>query len=283
MLELPQGRVRLGGRELRELRRLAQQRLPHPDPAVRRRAVAWARRPARSVGRTVAVVVTGTLGGAALLVGAYARTGTLILLCGLPLTLVAVAVAAGPLHGALIHRVNLSALLDTLVVQAQPLEVRRGSGRGSRLRQLPAFGVLAANTVVGAAARVYSVVLFCLILFVLAVVWGRRSQVTPTLPLRLEETGVRLSGVDAHVPWARVSQVELTSSADPHLLGVVWRLPESAAESSRVPPGPGRQAKSSGDRLVLWLDPRDHPPEQIVLTSRAYLAANPPAVDEPGW
>jgi hypothetical protein len=272
MLDLPQGWVRLGGPQLRQLRRLARQGLPHPDPAMQRLAVAWARRPALSVGRVAAVAATGTLGGAALAAGAYHRTERMIVLFGLPLSLLAVALAAGPPR-ALIHRVNLSALLEPLVVPPRPLEVRPSSGPGVWLRQLPAYGVLVANLLAGAVARLVSVVVFCLVLLVAVIFWAR-SKAAPALPLRLDEAGLRLSNVDAPVPWTEIVTVELASSADAHHLGVVWRLPDRSGGSSPV--------RSPQDRLVLWLDPREHPPEQIVLTSRAYLTRTPPPVDEAG-
>lgn len=271
----------MGGRELRELRRLASQRRPHPDPVLQRRAVAWARRPAPSAGRITAAVVAGTLGGAAVLAGAYNQAAAMIVLFGLPLTLVAVALAVGPLGSALIHRVNLSALLDNLAVPAEPLEVRPGSFRRRWLRQLPVFGVLVVNAVAAVAARAYSVTLFCLAVSMLGLVWSRRSRDMPRLPVRLDETGLSLPGVNVRIPWTGVTAVELASSVDPYWLGVIWRLPDSTVASDRVPPGLRRHQRSLGRRLVLWLDPRDHPPEKIVLTSRAYLATTPPADDEP--
>jgi hypothetical protein len=69
---------------------------------------------------------------------------------------------------------------------------------------------------------------------------------------------------------------------DPFFLGVRWRLP-AQAPPGRVPGASAGRAPGSGRRLELWLDPRDHPLETIVLTSRAYLAAiPPPAGDPPG-
>ena len=264
--------MRLPGRQLRELRRLAAQGRPHPDHAVRRRAVGWARRPAPSPGRTVAIVVTGTLGAVALVVGAYYRVAVPIILLGLPLTLVAAALAGGPPRAALIHRVNLAALLDDMAIPARPLEV---AGRGRRrLHQLSVSGVLVANAVAGAVARAYTVTLFCLVVAVVAFAVGRMRG-TPALPARLDETGLRLSGGAVGVPWTAVDAVELAHGVDPFLLVVRWRLPAQAP--------PVRAASTSGGRapgarrwLDLWLDPRDHPPETIVLTSRAYLAATPP-------
>jgi hypothetical protein len=264
VLDMPNGRVRLRRREVRELYRLALARQPHPDVAERRRAVAWARRAVPSAGRVTAVVATAALGTAALAVGAYAGVPVLVLL-GLPLTLAAVALAAaGPLRGALIHRVNLSALLETMAVPAEPLEVRPDSGRGRWLRLVPAGAVLVANTVAAVVARVYAVALFCVAVAVLAVLWDRVSRQAPRLPVRLDDAGVRLSGVAVPVAWPAVAAVELASSADPRLLGVKWTLREPTDRD-----------------LVLWLDPHAHPPEQIVLTSRAYLAATPPAADQP--
>jgi hypothetical protein len=238
--------------------------------------VAWARRPAPSPGRITATVITGTLGAAALAVGAYNGVVVLIVLLGLPLTLIAAALAAGPPRAALIHRLNLAALLDDMVVPAQPLEVI-GPGSPRRLHQLSISGVLAANGVAGAVAGAYSVTLLCLVVAVVAFAVGR-SRNTPALPVRLDEAGLRLSGGAVAVPWTRVDAVELASSADPFYLGVRWRLPRQAPPgqasdtSGGRTPGPGR-------RLELWLDPRDHPPETIVLTSRAYLAAAPPGDD----
>jgi hypothetical protein len=278
VLDLPEGRVRLPGRQLRELRRLAAQGRPHPDRAVRRRAVAWARRPAPSPGRIAATVVTGTLGAAALVVGAYYRAAALIVLLGLPLTLIAAALAAGPPRAALIHRINLAALLDDMAVPAQPLEVV-GPGRGRRLHQLSVSGVLVANAVAGAVARAYSVTLLCLVVAVVAFAVGRMRN-APALPVRLDETGLRLSGGAVRVPWTGVGAVELASSVDPFFLGVRWRLPVQTPPG-RVPAASGERAPGPGRRLELWLDSRDHPPETIVLTSRAYLAATPPADDPP--
>ncbi|GIH19884.1 hypothetical protein [Rugosimonospora africana] len=278
MLDLPEGRVRLPGRQLRELRRLAAQGRPHPDRAVRHRAVAWARRPAPSPGRIAATVVTGTLGAAALAIGAMGGAGVLIVLLGLPLTLIAAALAAGPPRAALIHRINLAALLDDLAVPARPLEVV-GPVRRRLPHQLSVSGVLVANAVAGAVARAYSVTLFCLVVAVLAVAVGR-MRTSPALPVRLDETGLRLSGDGVGVPWTGIDAVELASSVDPFFLGVRWRLPVQAPPG-RIPAASGGRAPGSGRPLELWLDPRDHPPEAIVLTSRAYLAAKPTAEDPP--
>jgi hypothetical protein len=276
VLDLPEGPVRLTGRQLRELRRLAAKGRPHPDRDVRRRAVAWARRPALSPGRTAATVVTGTLGAAALVAGAYYRAAVLIVLVGLPLTLISAALAAGPPRAALIHRVNLAALLDDMAVPARPLEVV-GPGRRRRLHQLSVSGVLVADAVAGAVARAYSVTLLCLVVAVVAFVVGRVRD-APTLPVRLDETGLRLSGGAVSVPWTGVDAVELASSVDPFLLVVRWRLPVQA-RTERIPGASPGRAPGSAHRLDLWVDPRDHPPETIVLTSRAYLAATPPADD----
>lgn len=256
---------------------MALQGRPHPDPAVQRRAVAWARRPALSAGRIAAVVITGTLGGAAVVTGAYHRAAPMIVLFGLPLTLVAVGSAAGPVRTAQIHQLNLSALLDDMAVAATPLEVRPGTVRRRWLRHLPAVAVLVVDAVAAVVARAYSVTLFCLAALVLMVVWSRRSWNRPTLPVRLDEAGLSLSGVDTRIPWARIATAEVTASADQHWLGVMWTLPDPTDASNRVPPGLRRHHQSSQGRLVLWLDPHDHPPEKIVLTSRAYLAATPPA------
>jgi hypothetical protein len=263
VLDLPDGRVRLGRREVRELHRLALARQPHPDPVEQRRAVAWARRAALLPGRVAAIAVTAALGTAALVVGAYAGAALLVVL-GLPLTLVAVALAAGPMRGSLIHRVNLSALLDTVGVPAEPLEVWPGSVRERWLRHTAAGGVLMANAVAAVLARAYSVALFCVAVAALVVLWNRGSRQAPRLPVRLDEAGVRLSGVEVPVAWRGVAAVELASSADPRLLGVRWTLHDPADR------GP-----------VLWLDPRTHPPERLVLTSRAYLAATPPGAGQP--
>jgi hypothetical protein len=268
--------MRLPGRQLRELRRLAAQGLAHPDRDVRRRAVAWARHPAPSPGRIGATVVTGTLGAAALVVGACYGTGVLIVLLGLPLTLIATALAAGPPRAALIHRINLAALLDDVAVPARPLEVV-GPGRRRRLHQLSVSGVLVADAVAGAVAQAYSVTLFCLVVAVVAFAVGR-TRAAPSLPVRLDETGLRLSGGAVLVPWTGVDAVELASSVDPFFLGVRWRLPVQAPPG-RVPAASGGRAPAPGRRLELWLDPRDHPPETIVLTSRAYLAATSSASD----
>jgi hypothetical protein len=276
VLDLPEGRVSLPSHQLRELRRLAAQGRPHPDRAVRRRAVAWARYPAPSPGRIAATVVTGTLGAAALVVGAYYKAAVLIVLLGLPLTLIAAALAAGPPRAALIHRINLAALLDDMVVPAQPLEVI-GPGRPRRLHQLSVSAVLVANAAAGAIAHAYSVTLLCLIVAVVAFAVGRTRD-APTLPARLDETGLRLSGCAVRVPWTGVDAVELASTVDPFYLGVRWRLPRQAAPG-QVSAASGRRAPGPGRRLELWLDPRDHPPETIVLTSRAYLAATPPKDD----
>lgn len=277
VLDLPEGRVRLTGHQLRELRRLAAQGRPHPDRAARRRAVVWARRPAPSPGRIVAIVVTGILGAAALIAGAYYKAGVLIVLLGLPLTLIAAALAAGPPRAALIHRINLAAL-DDLAVPAQPLEVS-GPRRPRRLHQLSVCGVLVANAVAGVVAHAYSVTLLCLVVAVVAFAVGRTRD-APALPVRLDQTGLRLSGGAVTVPWTGVDAVELASSVDPFYLGVRWRLPRQApsgqAPSGQVRAASGGRTPGPGRRLELWLDPRDHPPETIVLTSRAYLAATPP-------
>jgi hypothetical protein len=273
VLDLPEGRVRLPGRQIRELRRLAAQGLPHPDHGVRRRAVAWARRPARSPGRTAAAVITGILGAAALVAGAAYRAALPIILLGLPLSLIAVSLAAGPPRAGLIHRVNLVALLDDMAVPAQPLEVA-GSGR-RRPHQLAVSGVLLADAVAGAVAHAYQVTLLCLAIAVAAFAVGRVRD-RPALPVRLDETGLRLSGGAVRVPWTGVEAVELASTVDPFLVVVSWRLP-AQAQPGRVPATSGGPAPGSGRRLDLLLDPRDHPPETIVLTSRAYLAATPPA------
>jgi hypothetical protein len=275
VLDLPKGPVRLRRHELRELHRLARYRQPHPDTDVRRRAVAWARRPVPSAGRLTATVATGTLGAAALLAGAYNQDPPLIVLFGLPLTLIAAAAAAGPFRGALIHRVNLSALLDSLAVPAEPLEVGSASARGRWPRHLPVIAVLVVNAVAGIVAHAYDVALFCLLVAVLGYVWGRRFRDMLTLPVRLDGTGLRLSGSTVEVPWTRVAEVELASSVDPYWLGVVWKLRDPAADSSLIPPGLLTRLPSADRGLVLWLDPRDHPPENIVLTSRAYLTARP--------
>jgi hypothetical protein len=279
VLDLPEGRVRLTGRQLRELRRLATQGRPHPDRAMQRRAVAWARRPAPSPGRIAAIIVTGTLGAAALVVGAYYGAAVLVVLLGLPLTLIAAALAAGPPRAALIHRINLGALLDDMAVPARPLEVIEPR-RPRRLHQLAVSGVLVANAAAGAVTRAYSVTLLCLVVAVVAFA-VRRTRDMPALPVRLDETGLRLSGNAVTVPWTGVDSVELTSSVDPFRLGVRWRLPRQATPG-QVPNAPGRRAPSPDRRLELWLDPRDHPPETIVLTSRAYLATIPPAADPDG-
>jgi hypothetical protein len=274
VLDLPQGPVRLERTELRDLHRLARERRPHPDSELRRRAVAWARRPVPSAGRLTAVVVTGTLGAAALSAGVYYQAPRLIVLFGLPLTLIAAAVAAGPLRASLIHRVNLSALLDTLSAPAQPLEVGSASVGPRWPRYLPVIVVLVVDAVAAIVAGAYEVTLFCLIAAVLGFIWGRRPVGLVTLPLRLDETGLSLSGSKLELPWTRVAAVELASSVDPYWLGIVWRL----QDPSLIPPGLQQRLPDAGRGLVLWLDPRDHPPESIVLTSRAYLAA-PPAGD----
>jgi hypothetical protein len=183
--------MRLPRHQLRELRRLAAQGRPHPDRAVQLRAVAWARRPAPSPGR------------------------------------IAAALAAGPLRAALIHRINLAALLADLAVPAQPLEVV-GSGRTRRLHQLAVSGVLVANAAAGAVAHAYSVTLLCLVVAVVAFAVGRTRDV-PALPVRLDESGLRLSGGAVSVPWTGVDAVELVSSVDPFYLGVRWRLPHQAS------------------------------------------------------
>lgn len=265
--------MRLPGRQVRELRRLAARGRPHADHDVRRRAVAWARRPAPSPGRIAAAVVTGALGAAALLAGAHYRAAVPIVLLGLPLTLVAVALAAGPPRAALIHRVNLAALLDDLAVPARPLEVAGTSRR--RPHQLAVSAVLVADAAAGAVARAYGVTLFCLVVAVAAFAVGRMRD-KPALPVRLDETGVRLSGGAVGVPWTGVDAVELASTVDPFLLVVRWRLPAQTPRGA-VPAASVGRAPGSRQWLDLWLDPRDHPPETIVLTSRAYLAAAPPA------
>jgi hypothetical protein len=276
VLDLPQGPVRLRRRESRELHRLARDRQPHPDPESRRRAVAWARSPVPSVGRLTAIVGTGALGGAALLGGAHNQDRALIAILGLPLTLIAAALAAGPVRGALIHRLNLSALLDTSAVPAKPLEVGSASTGLGWPRHLPVIVALVVNALAAIVARAYDVTLFCLIVAVLGFIWGRRAAAKVLrLPVRLDETGLSLSGSTVQVPWTRVAAVELVSSVDPYWLGVAWKLRDPTPVSGLVPPELLTRLPTADRGLVLWLDPRDHPPESIVLTSRAYLAAPP--------
>jgi hypothetical protein len=249
MLDLPPGPVRLSRAERRELRRLAAEGRAHPDPELRRRAVAWARHPAPDPGRIAAMAAVGAAGVAALAAGAWFRAPLAILLAGLPLTLVGAALSGGP-SAAAIHRVNLSALLADEQVPAAPLEV--APQRPPWTRHAAAYTALLLTAVAAAIAGVWLLTLVCLGIAVAARHWKRLSPKHPRWPLALDADGLRMPNSAVHVPWGEVSAVDLVPAGDDaHLVGVAWR---------RTPTD-----------FCLALDPRDCRVEDVVLTSRAWL------------
>jgi hypothetical protein len=150
-------------------------------------------------------------------VGVYGRVAFLVLLA-LPVTLVAAALATGPLRSALVHQLNLSALLATMAVPAEPLDVRPASGR--RLaRQAPVLAVLAVDAAAATAVRAYPVALFCVMVLVVATAWRRRWWST-LLPVRLDESGVAMLALRVRVPWTAIATADLASSSDEHSFGV---------------------------------------------------------------
>jgi len=248
VLDLPPGPVRLAREERRELRRLAAEGRPHPDPQVRRRAVAWARHPAPEPGRIAGVAAFGLAGVGVVAAGVWFGAGQDFVVFGLPMVLLTAAQLAGP-NVAAIHRVNLAALLAEARVPAAPLEV--AGVRPPLKRNAAAYAAFALCGIAAAATGLYLVTAACLAVPLANRYWPRLRPDHPRMPLRLDADGLHMPANDLHVPWTDVTAVDLIpAGGDAHLIGVAWR----------------RAAKD----FTLALDPRDYSIEDVVLTSRAW-------------